>query len=349
MSNSYVSVELWMNEYKMKALESVLDEQGLSVEERLQESLIELYTNLVPVEIQKNIRQRIDYEEKASKEAEEAGRRFAVFHVTEYGESVHFLTEENLEMLKTAVKLRNYLRKPPEDSPAQFLGMFSRGERISAAQFDTYVQERLDNTGRVVGAFDIDLDKGTFDALHIVDGWQRFRIQDISTATHYAMKKDYESWENRSKVFLNRLDGKQLTAEAEALYLRGQRELRSGDVSFSGDIMQNDHLLEFYMDVTFDCDAVFGTQVCTTENADYLNIYANYDLERGSVCDILDVYLVKGNGPEQDYKYRLSEEEQTLMLSKMENYCKEQFGCGLDVLRSQYLSEQTNGQQSPQM
>lgn len=349
MSSSYVSVELWLNEYKMKALESVLDEQGLSVEERLQESLIELYTNLVPVEIQKNIQQRIDYEEKASKEAEEAGRRFAVFHVTEYGESVHFLVEENLEMLKTAVKLRNYLRKQPEDSPAQFFGMFSRGERISAAQFDTYAQERLDNTGRVVGAFDIDLDKGTFDALHIVDGWQRFRIQDISTAAYYAMKKGYESWENRSKVFLNRLDGKQLIAETEELYLRGQRELRSGDVSFSGDIMQNDHLLEFYMDVTFDGDAVFGTQVCTTENDDYLNIYANYDLEHGSVCDILDVYLVKGNGPEQDYKYRLSEEEQALLLPKMEEYCKEQFGCGLDELRSQHLSEQTDGQQSPQM
>ena len=42
MSSGDVSVELWLNEYKMKALESVLDEQGSSIEERLQEYLIEL-------------------------------------------------------------------------------------------------------------------------------------------------------------------------------------------------------------------------------------------------------------------------------------------------------------------
>lgn len=280
---------------------------------------------------------------------EEAERRFAVFHVTEHGESVCFLAEENLEMLPTAVRLRSYLRKPPEDSPARFIGMFPRGERISAEQFEQYVKERMENTGRVVGAFDIDLDNGTFDALHIMDGWQRFRIQDISTAAYYAMKKSYASWDERWKVFLNRLDGKQLTAETGTPYLHGQRELCSRDICFSENIMQNDNLLEFYMEVGFDADAVFGTQVCTSENDDYLNIYANFDLERGCVCDTLEVYLVRGDGSEQDYKYRLSEQEQALLLPRMEEYCKQQFGCGLDELRSQYLSEQTGGQQSPQM
>ena len=77
--------------------------------------------------------------------------------------------------------------------------------------------------------------------------------------------------------------------------------------------------------------------------------YANYDLECGGICDTLDVYLVRGDGSEQDHKYRLSEEEQALLLPKMEEYCKEQFGCGLDELHSQYLSEQTDCQQSPQM
>ena len=272
-----------------------------------------------------------------------------MFHVTERGESVHFLVEENLELLQAAVLLRRYLRKPSENSPARFTGLFSLGERITAEQFDTYVRERLDNTGRVTGAFHIDFDKGRFDALNIMDGWQCFRIQDISTASYYAMKKSYASLENRWRVFLDRLDGKQLTAETEALYLRGQRELRAGDISFSQDIMQNDHLLEFYMDVTFDADAVFGTHVCTDENDDWLNVYANYDLELGCVCDTLEVYLVRDDGTEQDYKYQLSDEEQAFLMPRMEEYCKQQFGCGLDELRNQYLSEQTGGQQSPQM
>ena len=344
MSSREVSV--WLDERWYDALSKHLKDETL--EEHL-ENILDEMCNQLPRQEYERISALIWQEEQRSKEAAKAGRRFAVFHVTEHGESVHFLAEENLEMLQTAVKLRSYLRKPPEDSPARFLGMFSRGERISAEQFDTYVKERLDNTGRVTGAFDIDLDNETFDALHIMDGWQRFRIQDISTAAYYAMRKGYASWENRWKVFLDRLDGKQLTTDTEVQFLRGQRELRSGDVSFSGDIMQNDRLLEFYMDVVFDADAVFGTQVCTSENDDFLNIYANYDLERGCVCDTLEVYLVRGDGSEQDYKYRLSDEEQALLLPKMEEYCQRQFGCGLDELRSQYLSEQTGDQQSPQM
>lgn len=349
MSSGDVSVELWLNEYKMQALESVLDKQGTSVEERLQEHLIELYADLVPVEIQQSIRQRLDSEAKANRAAAEADRRFAVFHVTEDGKSVYFLAAEKVEMLHAAVKLRGYLRKPTEDYPTQFLGMFSRSEHISAEQFDDYVKERLDNTGRVTGAFDIDLDNGTFDALHNMEGWQRFRVQDVSTAVYYATKKSYASQEHQWRVFLERLDGKQLTTETEIQFLHGQRELRSEDISFSEDIMQNDHLLEFYMDVVFDADAVFGTQVCTSDNDDFMNIYANYDLERGCVRDTLEVYLIHGDGTEQDRKYRLSEEEQALLLPKMEEYCKRQFGCDLDELRSQYLSEQDGSQQSPQM
>lgn len=339
-------IAIWIDERWYDALSKHLKDETL--EEHL-ENVIDEMCNQLPQQEYERISAEIWQEEQRSKEAAEAERRFAVFHVTERGESVYFLAEENLEMLQAAVKLRSYLRKPPEDSPTRFLGMFSRGERITARQFDAYVQERLDNTGRVTGAFDIDFDKGRFDALNIMDGWQCFRIQDISTAAYYAMKKVYASWENRWRVFLDRLDGKQLTAEAEVSYLRGQRELRSEDVSFSDEIMQDDNRLNFYMDVYFDADAVFGTQVCTSENDDYLNIYANYDLERGCICDTLNIYLVRGDGSEQDYRYRLSEEERALLLPKMEEYCKEQFGCGLDELRDQYLSEQTGGQQSPQM
>ena len=120
-----------------------------------------------------------------------------------------------------------------------------------------------------------------------MDGLQRFRIQDISTAAYYATKKSYASQEHQWKVFLDRLDGKQLTAETETPLLSGQRNLSSRDIYFSDEIMQNDHLLELYMDGSFDVDTVFGTQVCTSENDDFLNIYANYDLERGCVCDTM--------------------------------------------------------------
>ena len=82
-------------------------------------------------------------------------------------------------------------------------------------QYDAYVQERLENTGRVVGAYDIDLDKGRFHALHIMDGWKCFRIQDVSSAAYFAMKKNGVHQEERWKVFLDRLDGKQITQDAD--------------------------------------------------------------------------------------------------------------------------------------
>ena len=46
MSN-YTQIELWLHEHKMAALSSVLEEQGTTVEKRMQEMLIDLYAEPV--------------------------------------------------------------------------------------------------------------------------------------------------------------------------------------------------------------------------------------------------------------------------------------------------------------
>lgn len=330
-------ITLWLDGRWYDALSRQL--KGETVEDKLNEHLDELINALIPDTEYSRISQEIWQEEQENKQAQEAARRFAVFHVTEDGGDTYFVAEENLEMLQVAARLRSYLRKPPENSPARFTGMFSRGEKISREQFNDYVSERLENTGRVTGAFDIDLDSGRFNALHIMDGWQCFRIRDVSSAAYYANERAYTSLEERWKVFLNHLDGKQLTQEIEPGYLTGSRMLRTGDISFSGDIEQNENLLEFYLDTAFDVDKVFGTHVCTDENDDWLNIYANYDMEHRRVCDTLEVFLVHGDGSEQDYKYCLSEEEQALLLPKMEDYCQQQTGMSLADYSAQCMAE----------
>lgn len=198
----------------------------------------------------------------------------------------------------------------------------------------------------MVDAYEIDMDKGRFDSLHTTAGWQCFRIQDVSTAAYYAMKKSHTVWGEREYTFFNRLEGKQLTNEDRTIYLTGARTLRAEDISFAEDIVQNENMLEFYMEVCFDADKVFGTQVCTTENDDYLNVYANYDMEKRCVADTLEVYLVRGSGGEQDYKYRLSDAEKELLLPRMEEYCQQKWGQSLDECCQQYLSEQQQEQQS---
>jgi len=339
-------VVIWLDRRWYDALNKHL--KGETLEEHLEE-VIDQLCNQLPEHEYERISQEIWQEEQANKRAQEAARRFAVFHVTEDGSSTYFVAEENLEMLQAACLLRSYIRKPPENIPARFTEMFSRGEKISPEQFNAYVSERLENTGRVTGAFDIDLDSGRFDALHIMDGWQCFRFQDISSAAYYANKKTYASQDERWKVFLDHLDGKQLTQEGEPVYLSGSRTLRSEDISFAEDIIQNDNLLEFYMELSFDADKVFGTHVCTTGNDDWLNVYANYDMETRRVCDTLDVYLVRGDGSEQDYKYRLIEEEQALLLPKMEDYCQQHWGQSLEECCADYLAEQDQAPQGMQM
>ena len=47
-----VQLELWLHEYKMDALSSVLKEQGTTVEKRMQEMLTDLYVELVPYVVQ---------------------------------------------------------------------------------------------------------------------------------------------------------------------------------------------------------------------------------------------------------------------------------------------------------
>ena len=209
------------------------------------------------------------------------------------------------------------------------------------------MSERLDNTGRVVGAYDIDLDSGDMEAVNIMDGWKRFRIRDVSTAAYFAMKKGNASSDERWRIFLDRLEERTLNQEPEPEYLTGSRRLCAEDISFADEIIQNDNLLEFYMEVCFDADQMFGTNVCTTENDDWLNIYANYDLEARRVCDTLEMYLQRGNGAEEAFKYRLSAEEQALLLPKMDAYCQTRMGQTLEECCADYLAEQS--QELPEM
>ena len=337
-------ITLWLDERWYDALSKHL--KGETLEEHLQNTIDEMCRQL-PEQEYDRINAEIQQEQQDDQKAREAARRFAVFHVTEGGSSTYLLAEEHLEFLQTARRLRSYIRKADGDAPAHFTKMFPLRENLSREQFERYVSERLDNTGRVVGAYDIDLDSGDMEAVNIMDGWKRFRIRDVSTAAYFAMKKGNAAPDERWRIFLDRLEERTLNQEPEPEYLTGSRRLCAEDISFAEDIIQNDNLLEFYMEVCFDADQMFGTNVCTTENDDWLNIYANYDLEARRVCDTLEMYLQRGNGDEEAFKYRLSAEEQALLLPKMDAYCQTRLGQTLEECCADYLSEQS--QESPEM
>ena len=70
--------------------------------------------------------------------------------------------------------------------------------------------------------------------------------------------------------------------------------------TFGEEIIESDGKLNFYLQADFDVDAAFGTFVCTDQNDDWLNIYANYDVEQDRLCNTLDLNLCKGDGSEEE-------------------------------------------------
>ena len=107
--------------------------------------------------------------------------------------------------------------------------------------------------------------------------------------------------------------------------------------------------MNFYMETNFDVDAMFGTYVCTEENNDWLNVYANYDMETGQVCDELEVDLHRADGREESLEYRLNAAEKAILFRKMDTYCQQQTGQTLTEYSAQLMAEDMAPPTQPMM
>ena len=105
------------------------------------------------------------------------------------------------------------------------------------------------------------------------------------------------------------------------------------------EICEIDGKLSFYLETSFDVDAVFGTHICAAENDDTLNIYADYDMAAGEVCDMLEVDLHRVDGPNESTGYYLNAVEKAVLLQKMDEYCQQQTGQSLADYSAQLMAE----------
>ena len=106
----------------------------------------------------------------------------------------------------------------------------------------------------------------------------------------------------------------------------GKKRLDMERISFSDEVIfmesnEGDMLLNFYDNCNFDVDAVFGTNVCTDENDDFVNVYADYDIATDTVRNHLTIILCKENDEDEELLYHLSEEDRKILRRKMEEYC----------------------------
>lgn len=204
MSNREIVLRL--DERWYKALNRHLKNETL--EEHMEDVLDEL-CNQLPQREYEHISREIWQEDQESRQARDTEQKIAVFHVTENGESVYFSVAEPMELLQTAVHLRNCLSD--ENADTKFTAMFPHKEKISQEQFDAAASERMENTGRVTGAYELDFDARTFSALNIIDGWKVYAMQDVADAARQAFQDAEVSEHERWCIFIDRLDGQELT------------------------------------------------------------------------------------------------------------------------------------------
>ena len=234
-------------------------------------------------------------------------------------------------------KLRGYVTKGNGVAPDKFIGMFFGGQPITAKEFDALTAPRMENTGKVRGVFDVNFDKREFSAVHIIDGWQTWAMRDVSVAVYHATRSQFASGDDKWRKLLDHLNGKEITSAGH---------LSARNFSFGEEIIESDGKLSFYLQADFDVDAAFGTFVCTDQNDDWLNIYANYDVEQERLCDTLELNLCKGDGSEESWSYPLNAAEQEVLLRKMEAFCQQQTGMNLHEYARQLRDSET---QAPEM
>ena len=278
-------------------------------------------------------------EDQEKRQARDTEEKIAVFHVTENSESVYFSVAESLELLQTAVHLRNYLSGKNTDT--KFVSTFPRREKITQEQFDTAAAERMENTGLISGAYELDFDARTFSALNIMDGWKGYAMRDVADAARQSFQEAEISEDARWRIFLDRLDGQDLTTPSR---------LTARNFYFEDSIeAMDDRMLNFYVVPCFNVDEVFGTFVETDENDHALNVYANYDMQRQQVCDALEMTLYGSGIEDQSLTYHLNAAEKEVLHEKMEAYCMQREHKPLNQLCQEILQEQDVPIQEMQM
>ena len=326
-------IVLWLDRRWKKAIEKHL--KGETLQEHLETVLDEL-CNQLPQREYERISREIYAEDAANREAEEAARTYAAYHVMENGQEWYYKTTPGEELLGAARMLRKYL-KDTERSTGKFISLYSQAQPITPEEYQHLIHLRMENTGKVTGVFDLNFDKREFSAVHTIEGWKTWAMQDVSTAAYRAAQKQLVSGNVMLQKLLECLNGKEITSAGH---------LSARNFSFGEEIIESDGKLNFYLQADFDVDAAFGTFVCTDQNDDWLNIYANYDVERDRLCDTLELNLCKGDGSEECWSYPLNAAEQEVLLHKMEAFCQQQTGMSLHDFARQ-LRE--SGSQTPEM
>ncbi len=317
------ALEIWLDERWYKALSQQLENE--TVEEKLDNYLDELISQL-PEHVREKISREILAEDQQREQEIRASRRYSAFRIVENGGTKYFRMDRSVGMLEIAGYVRLRLRQ--QSGPRPLEESLRGREEIPAEEFERMLTSCMEGGGQITDAYDVDLDRLELSAVRPSLGWVSYRLKDASTAVWHADRCGSYDWNVRQARFMEKLAGREIASAGH---------LSAENFSFADEITADDGRLNFYLENSFDVDRVFGTR--TAKRDDWLNVYANYDMASGQVCDMLEVDLHRADGREVSMEYRLNAVEKAALLRKMEDYCQQRTGQSLADYSAQRLTE----------
>ncbi len=200
-------ISLWIDERWADALEEHLP--GHDLQKKMEELLNGLIEQL-PEQVREDIRREIRAEDERMEQEREAQRRFSALKVTEDGRDSFLISEGGMSLLNVSGSIRNYL-----STDAPFASTLYKVRECDVTEFKSALAERVDNTGRVVGVFMVDVDAETLSTLDECGGWHEYKFHDLSVAAYAANRKTQQRQERRQEIFAEKLSGKELTPVVE--------------------------------------------------------------------------------------------------------------------------------------
>ncbi|MFQ9858055.1 MAG: DUF6103 family protein [Ruminococcus callidus] len=328
------NIQITFEEEKLRALRRYIAKRDSTLEAELQKAAQRLYEKVVPAAVQEYISDctQDDPVRKPQKEIGGAGMSMAGFHITEDCAEVYLQNEFGMEFLQLARRLHDYLQQEQRLPARSLFEATDDCKEISREAFDALAKHRMENTGEVSGLFELDFDARTLSALNIMDGWKVYAMQNVADAAAQAYQEAEMSEDAHWRIFLDRLDGQELTTPSK---------LTTRNFYFEDSIeAMDDRILNFYVVPCFNADEAFSTFVETDENDHALNIYANYDMQRQQVCDELEITLYGSGIEDQSLTYRLNAAEKEVLREKMDAYCMQREHKPLEQLCQEILQGQ---------
>lgn len=215
--SGHVQLELWFHEYKLEALSSVLEEQGSSVEERMHANLNELYTGLVPPEVQQDIRQKIDAEQAAGQSEIEASRKYTVFCVRENGSENFFQLDRQEDFLDVAKRLRWCLQQESGSLAETFVESAADLKPIKPERFRQFSAQWMTHYDKNTGIFDLDFDQKIISTLTPAEDWEGYAMKDVSASVWSACQKSSLSEEQYKARFVEHLANRRIDPSFEGI------------------------------------------------------------------------------------------------------------------------------------